>query len=153
MQGDIEELKPLEFYTDEELLELKDSFKLAKSRTNKMMQISRLTHTINLLMDRMGFANEEAVKRAETRGEEFNYQSLYDAYVLAKYERKAARIKLGQMPIVPSIVQVVHLFFYEVQKEDPEFWVEMKERAGKRAAKINQAYKDSMETEQSEQEQ
>lgn len=129
------------FYTEEELLEMSQDINLAQKRTNKMMQISRLNRAIKAIVWKMGYDTEKAIKTSELRGDMVS-NSLYDGYLLAKYERDAARKKLGEMPNVPIIASTIHCFFHEVQKEDPRFWREMKERAGARVAKINQNYLD-----------
>lgn len=141
-----EEIKDVQFYTEQELLALSADIRLAQKRTNKMMQISRLSHSIKVILDKMGFDNEKSLSRYESRGEAPE-GSLYDAYLLVKFQRDAARKRLDQMPSVPRIAETLHLFFFEVQKADPEFWKEMKERAGARAAQINQAYSASLENE------
>jgi hypothetical protein len=108
-----------------------------------MMEISRLNHAISVILSKMGFSTEKQLKHAELSGEEL-YGALYDAYILAKYKKEAAAKKLSEMPECPTIASVLHLFYYEVQQEDPDFWYEMKERAGRRAAEINQEFLNAM---------
>jgi len=128
-----------QFYTKEQLLQLSEDINLAQARTNKMMQISRLSNAIKAIIGRLGYEKESQITRAETRGEEFNC-GLYDAYLLAKYERDAARKKLAEMPIVPKVAPLYVSFFYEMQQYDPALWKEIRERAAAKVSRINQRF-------------
>jgi len=141
-----DEIQDFQFYTEEELLILAKDMGLAQKRINKIMQISRLTHAIKAILLKMGYGNEKGIERSELRGDIID-SSLYDAYLIAKYERAAARKKLNEMPTVPKIANILHLFFFEVQKADPVFWKEMRERAASRAAKISTLYQNITEEE------
>jgi hypothetical protein len=133
--------KDLKFFKKEELMAMSKSINLAQRRNNEAMKITRLNHAVKVIVSKMGFQNEEHLKAAERRGDEL-YGGLYDAYLVAKYQLEATKRKLAEMPQCPTVANMIHIFFYEVQKEDPEFWKEMKERAGARAAKINQYFLD-----------
>ena len=134
-----EEIKPFNFYTEDEIKKLTFDIGLAQKRTNKLMQLSRLNSAIKVIIRKMGFETESSLKNAERKGHIIE-SSLYDAYLLAKYERDAVSKRLSELPNVPKIASLFHLFFYEVQNADPEFCKEMKERAGARVAKINSLF-------------
>tara|TARA_R110000744_G_scaffold13679_2_gene39624 strand:+ start:986 stop:1402 length:417 start_codon:yes stop_codon:yes gene_type:complete len=130
------------FYTEEQLIELSSDLGLAFKRKNKMMQISRLSHAVRCIVSKMGFEKESQLKNAELKGEVFD-NSLYDAYLLSKFQLQAAQKKIGEMPALDKKIDVVAQFFYEVQKDDPEYWKEMKEVAADACARVAQKYHDT----------
>tara|TARA_R110000851_G_C12626837_1_gene517296 strand:- start:38 stop:463 length:426 start_codon:yes stop_codon:yes gene_type:complete len=134
--------KNFSFYTDEELIALSKNVKLSLKRQNKQSQIVRLSHAVEVILRRIGFESEKQFELAIFKGEVYD-SSLYDAYLVAKYERNAARLKIGQMPPVEKKIDIMVQFFYDVKNNNPSYWNEMKERAAKRCAVVSQKYREA----------
>lgn len=134
------ELKEFKFFTEQELLNFSNDLNLAKKRSKLMLKISKYTRIISAIVHKVGFDSEKGLENSMKNGYEFEFDDDYDSYLLAQHKREVAKMKLSEMPKIDKIVDTVQIFFYEVQRADPDFWKKMKAIASIKAAKINQEY-------------
>ena len=131
-----EEIEDLQFYSEEEFLNLSKDVRLAQKRNNKTMQITRINFALAAILQQMGFESDKEIDAAEKLGE-MHQSTIYDAYLVAKYELAGARKRLSQMPKLDKRVDIILMFWDVVKNEDPEFFREMRAKAGKLAVEMN----------------